>query len=292
LRFAALFNAAACLGAYVVASDVGEGITRLRYVALPVVLLALTLRRWRPRQLALLAVLAAAYWNAAPLVRSFAVGVSDPTVDASYWAPAAAWLRAHLRPSYRVEAVDTVRHWDAAYLPAAGIPLVRGWFRQDDFPQNEPLYGDLTPASYLHWLRDLGVAYVVLTDAAPDYSAAQEAALLRGGRSGLPMAYRDAHLEIFRVPAAQPIVSGPERPRLTALGRDGMTVRVGAAGDYRIAVRYSPYWSAGSGCLREGGDGMLRFRAPAAGSYRIGFHVSVPALLDAIDPPGGRGACT
>jgi hypothetical protein len=282
LRFAALLNAVACLAAFVVSSDLGEGVTRLRYVALPVVLLALALRQWRPRRLALLAVLAAAWWNGAPLVRSFAVGVDDPTVNASYWSPATEYLRSHLAPSYRVEVVDTTHHWAAAYLPAAGIPLVRGWFRQDDFPQNEPLYDDLAPGSYLRWLRELGVGYVVLSDATPDYSAVREAALLRSGRSGLQLVYRTAHLRIFRVPSPQPIVSGPGRPRLTALDREGMTVQVAAAGEYRIAVRYSPYWRSSSGCLSDGGDGMLRLQARGPGVVRIGFRVSMPALLDVI----------
>ena len=35
------------------------------------------------------------------------------------------------------------------------------------------------------WLRGLGVRYVVLTDAPPDYSSRAEAALIRSGRSGL-----------------------------------------------------------------------------------------------------------
>src|SRR5262249_35490465 len=141
------------------------------------------------------------------------------------------------------------------------------------------------------WLHDLGVAYVVLTDAAPDYSAVQEAALLRGGRSSLTLAHRAAHTEIFRVPAAQPIVSGPDGPRLTALDRDGMTVHIAAPGSYGLAVRSSPSWTADRGCLLEGADGMLRWQAPAAGTYRIAFRVSVPALLDAIAPQAGRGVC-
>jgi hypothetical protein len=290
LRFAALFNAAACSGAFLVSSDLGEGVTRLRYVALPIVLLALPLRRWRPRRLALVAVLAAAYWNGAPLVRSFAVGVDDPTVDESYWQPATAFLHAHLSPSFRVEVVDTTHHWAAAYLPAAGIPLVRGWFRQDDFPQNLPLYGELTPATYLGWLHRLGVGFVVLSDAPPDYSAVQEAALLRGGRSGLPAVFRSAHLTIFRVPSPRPIISGPGAPRLVALDRNGMTARVAAAGSYRIAVRSSPYWHTSVGCLQDGGDGMLRLRVPGPGAVRITFRVSVPAMLDVISS-GRANAC-
>ena len=54
--------------------------------------------------------------------------------------PRSRYLHAHLSPSYRVEAVDTAEHWPAAYLPDAGIPIVRGWYRQSDFPQNELLY--------------------------------------------------------------------------------------------------------------------------------------------------------
>jgi hypothetical protein len=292
LRFAGLFNAAACSAAFVVSSNVGEGVTRLRYVALPVVLLALALRRWRPRRLAFLTVLTAAFWNGAPLVRSFAVGVSDPTVHPGYWRPAVGLLRAHRTPSYRVEVVDTTHHWAAAYLPAAGILLVRGWFRQDDFPQNQALYAQLTAASYLRWLHSLGAGFVVLTDAAPGYSAANEAALLRSGRSGLELVRRTAHLRIFRVPSAQAIISGPGRSRVIALDRERMTVRVTSAGGYRIAARYSPYWHTSSGCLYEGSDGMLRLRAPGPGVVRIRFGVSMPAMLHAIAARGVRACAT
>ena len=97
---------------------------------------------------------------------------ADPAHTKVYWAPAIRYLHAHLSPSYRVEAVDTAEHWAAAYLPDAGIPIVRGWYRQSDFPQNELLYDrSLAAAPYEAWLRRLGVRYVVLTDAPVDYSA-------------------------------------------------------------------------------------------------------------------------
>ena len=104
----------------------------------------------------------------------------------SYWQPAIGFLRDNLSPSYRVEAVDTIEHWPAAYLPDAGIPIVRGWYRQNDFPQNELLYDrTLGARAYESWLRGLGVRYVVLSDAPPDYSSRAEATLIRSGRSGL-----------------------------------------------------------------------------------------------------------
>ena len=94
-------------------------------------------------------------------------------------------------PSYRVEAVDTRGHWPAVYLPSAGIPLARGWFRQDDFPAERACStASSAPSAYLRWLRALGVRYVVLTDAPPDYSARGEARSSRAARSPLRLGPR------------------------------------------------------------------------------------------------------
>ena len=49
------------------------------------------------------------------------------------------------------------------------------------------LYDKLGAKAYLGWLHGLGVEYVVLSHAPPDYSARGEAALLRSGRLGLPV---------------------------------------------------------------------------------------------------------
>ena len=132
-------------------------------------------------------------------------------------------LHANLTPSYRVEAVDTAGHWPALYLARAGIPLARGWFRQDDFPQNEVLYDDLGPRAYLGWLRGLGVRYVVLTDAPTDYSARGEAALIRGGRTPL-----------------RPVFTEPAPDRVRAAARDAdpdRTARRAGDLDDRVADR-------------------------------------------------------
>ena len=281
LRYGALLNAAACTVAFAVSSNVGEGITRLRLVALPVVLLALALKRWRPWPVAIVVTVLAGYWNVGPLVSSFAVGVADPSAQAGYWQPAVGFLERHLPTAYRVEVVDTQHHWAAAYLPLAGIPLARGWFRQDDFPQNQILYGRLTADLYKRWLRSLGVDYVVLTDVAPDYSARGEAALLRGGHSGLQLALTTRHLEIFRLPSARPIVTGPGDAQVLAFGRENIIARLTRPGSYRIAVKSSPYWHTSSGCLRRGPDNMLRLYASRPGTIRITFGVTLSRMLDA-----------
>src|SRR5205085_12293352 len=139
---------------------------------------------------ALAAMALALGWNLTPIAYSLGRGAEDPSSARSYWTPSIRFLRARDDPSYRVEAVDTSGHWDAAYLAEAGIPIVRGWFRQGDFPQNELLYDSLGRRSYLAWLRLMGVRYVVLTDAPVDYSARGEARLLRSGRSGPRRVFR------------------------------------------------------------------------------------------------------
>ena len=284
LHVGALVYACACTAAFAVTSNVGEGITRLRFVALPVALLALGLRRWRPRPLAAIVVLVAGYWNLAPLVASFAIGLADPSANASFWQPAVGFLRTHLTASYRVEAVDTRHHWAAVYLPDAGIPLARGWFRQDDFPQNRPLYEPLTAAGYVAWLRSLGVRYVVLTTAAADYSAQGEIAVLRGGRSGLRPVFRSRGLEILRVPAPRPIVTGAAGARIVDFGLDRLVLRLSRPGRYRIAVRSSPYWDSSSGCLSRTPDGMLQLTSRRAGTVRLSFG---PTLERAVDVATG-----
>src|SRR6202008_2152322 len=113
--------------------------------------------------------------------------------------PPPPYLTAHPAPDCRVEAVDTAEHWPAFYLAESGIPLVRGWFRQDDFPFDALLYRHLTPAAYRRWLRDLGVAYIVLTRSAPDYSSRQEAALVRSG-AGLRRVWASREIAIYAVP--------------------------------------------------------------------------------------------
>ena len=85
-------------------------------------------------------------------------GQPDPAESAAYWTPAITFLRAHLSPSYRVEAVDTTGHWPAVYLAEAEIPLARGDYRQSDFPQNALLYDELGPATYLPGCTGSGCA--------------------------------------------------------------------------------------------------------------------------------------
>jgi hypothetical protein len=283
LRWVFVAYLATCVAAFAVPSALGENVDRLRYLAVPLAVLAFSLRRWRPLPVAVVVTGLALSWNVTPLAFSFVNTSADPAAQEAYWKPAIRFLHQRLTPSYRVEAVDTAGHWDAVYLPRAGVPLARGWFRQNDFPQNRVLYGDeLARKAYLEWLRSLGIRYVVLTDAPTDYSSRQEADLLRSGRSGLGLVLRTRHIRIYSVPAARPLITGPAPARVVRLTQTRVIVRVGAAGTYRLAIRYSPYWLTTSGCLDNGTDSMIRLRAPQPGVIALSFHVNAHSAFAAL----------
>jgi len=283
LRWLFIVYLGACLAAFAIPSSLGENVDRLRYVAVPVAVLALTLRQWRPLPVAVVTLALATSWNLTPLAFSFVKTSEDPASAQGYWRPAITYLHQHLTMSYRVEAVDTAGHWDAVYLPRAGIPLARGWFRQNDYPQNRLLYSEdgFGQRAYLSWLHSLGVRYVVLTDAPPDYSARDEAKLLRGGKSGLTRVLKTRHVSIYAVPSPRPLITGPAPASVVGLTESQVTVRAAEAGTYRLAIRYSPYWMASTGCLDPGKDSMIRLRIPAPGTVKLSIHVSARRALDA-----------
>ena len=286
LRWTYVVYLLACTTAYLVPSGLGENIARLRYAAIPIAILTLSLRRWRPLWLALLALALAVAWNLTPLAGSFVKTSRDAAAAPAYWAPTIAFLQKNLSPSYRVEAVDTVGHWPAAYLPAAGIPIARGWFRQDDFPRNDVLYSELNRTTYLRWLRSLGVKYVVLPDAPLDYSAKDEGALISGGRSGLVAVFRSEHTTVYAVPSPKSIVTGPGSPRVLNLGQTSVTLALDSPGRYRIAINWSPYWRTAVGCLSRAADGTVQLTAARAGITRLDLSVNAQGALAALG--GGR----
>jgi hypothetical protein len=70
------------------------------------------------------------------------------------------------------------------------------------------------------------------------------------------------------------LITGLAAARVVQLTQSRVDVNVAAAGTYRLAIRYSPYWNASSGCLDPGLDGMIRLRVPAAGNVELRFHVN------------------
>ena len=278
-----------CLLAYVIPSNLGENVVRLRYIAVPLAVLTLSLRRWRPWPVAMAAFVLACSWNISPLAYSLFRSSDDPSAHRAYWQPVVRFLHTSLGPDYRVEAVGTADHWEAVYVAQAGIPIVRGWFRQDDWPQNEILYDNLTPASYLAWLRQLSVRYVVLTDAQPDYSAKDEVRLLESGRSGLRIVFRSAHAKVYAVPSPEPIVTGPGRPSVVRMTESTITLSLTRPGSYLVRIHYSPYLFVPRSCVTETKDGMTELQAPRTGTVKMSFRVSTGGALAALT--GSRTTC-
>ena len=282
----------ACLAAFTVPSDVGSNIERIRYAALPIAVLALSLRRWRPLTLVVPALVLAAIWNITPIVASYARASADVGRTAAYWQPAIDYLHQHSSLSFRVEAVDTVDHWPAVYLPDAGIPIVRGWYRQSDFPQNEVLYDHpLHASAYRAWLRSLGVRFVVLSDATPDYSSRLEAKLLRSGRSGLVRVFRTRHVSVYQLPNARSIVVGPGLASVEWLWPTRIVFLVDKPGNYRVAIRWSPYWRARQGCVSREPDGMVRLTAARAGLIDLSMSPSLTRGLATLAGVDGSRRC-
>ena len=187
LGWITLVYLAACSAAFVVPSAVGENMARLRYAAIPFCVLVLSLRRWRPWPVCLVAFGLAVSWNLSPLVGSFAHGASDRPPRRPTGRPRSASCGSgrHLRTASR--------RWTrpatgTRYLPAGRDPSRPRLVPAGRLPGQPPALRGSTPSAYLAWLRSLGVRYVVLTDAPPDYSARGEARLLRSGRAGLPVA--------------------------------------------------------------------------------------------------------
>lgn len=280
LRWTFAVYLVACIAAFAVSSPVGENIARLRFAAAPIAILTVSLRNWRPWPICAIALALAASWNLTPLAASFAHGVEDPAAKESYWTPTIDYLQRHPQPAYRVEAVDTVGHWPANFLARAGIPLARGWFRQEDFPQNRVLYGELGPTAYVDWLRKVSVRYVVLTSAPPDYSSRAEAQLLRSGRSGLKIVHRTATATVFEVPSPRPLVAAPAR--VLELGYSSIRLRVPTPGIYRLNVTYAPYWHTPSGCLSPTKDGMSQLTVIRQGIVSLHFNVTAGRALKAL----------
>ena len=94
------------------------------------------------RWLAVAVIAVAVTGHVVPVSRDLEGGLAVRADDAAFWERSVAWLQDpdHASVEYRVHVVSTWGHWESYYLASHDIPITRGWFRQDDFPVNRPLY--------------------------------------------------------------------------------------------------------------------------------------------------------
>jgi hypothetical protein len=284
--------ASACLVAYAVRSPIGDNLVRLRYLALPLALIAARRVAYRPRILASLAVVSSGLLVVVPDAATLVVKHDATESHAAFWSPAVRFLHGHPRAGFRVEVVQTAGRWEAYWLPRAGIPIARGWYRQLDMAQNPLLYRrSLSSAQYVLWLRSLAIDYVLLPPAQLDTAGARsEAQLLRSGRSGLVPVSMPGGWQAFAVPDPTPLITGPGAARVTVFGHSSLTGSVASSGLYTLRIRYMPYWRIrGPVCVSPGPGGMTDLRASARGDFALVAPRPVSLVEHAFDPPRATG---
>jgi hypothetical protein len=269
---------------FVFPSPIGDNVTRLRALVLPVMLITASLARFRPRWLAVLAIGGAFAYNLVPYFMLIPYRLDTRPQHESFWQPALAYLTRHESPNYRVEVVETAAHWESYWFPREGFPIVRGWYRQLDMEQNPVLYEKHETASaYRAWLHSVGVRYVVLPKTKLDpVDGVREARLLESKDSGLRVVLDAPTLTVLEVPNPTPILSGRSPARLTRVTPGTISGSVAAPGTYRLRIESTPYMDVRSGqvCLARAPGGQITLRAKAAGSFELAVPEDPFALLE------------
>jgi hypothetical protein len=280
LRIGALLYALVLLGSFLEPSAVGGNADRLGALAAgPIAACALfgSAQRWRRWGLiALVAPLT--YWQANAPVADYVSTLSNPSTQASYYAPLLSELDrlgiGYGRRPARIEVVPTADHWEARYL-APKVMLARGWERQLDRDRNDLFYSSaaLTAASYGRWLRAQSVSYVALPRAPLDYSGEEEGELLSRpsvSRPGGPLreVWRSRYWRLFAVRGPAALATPGTLVQVTT---QSFTLRAPAPGRYTVRLRFTPYWSLarGSGCVSQAAGGWTELLARAPGTLHV-----------------------
>jgi hypothetical protein len=280
---------------YIVPTPLGDNWTRLSAFIFPVMLLTASLAGFQPRRLVVLALAVAFTYNLVPYALLVPSRLNNDTQQASFWRPAIGFLRHHEQPGFRVEVVPTAEHWEAYWIPKAGLPLARGWYRQLDTADNPTLYRQHFGApAYRSWLRANAVRYVLLSSTAPlDWDGGpQEARVVRSAGSGLKAVFRSENWTIYELPHATPLLTGPASPVITSFGHTAIRGQVFAGGRYLLRNHYSPYLRLkGGGCVAPGPNKMTYLDLPRPERFAL----SVPGTPDGLVRElfgGGEATCT
>jgi hypothetical protein len=148
------------------------------------------------------------------------------------------------------------------------VPIARGWLRQVDIERNPIFYdGSLNPDTYRKWLDDNAVSYVAVTNGPYDWSAPDEAALVRSGLPYLQAVWWDRNWTLYAVTNPRPVIASPGR--VIARDPDSLTVSLPEAGEYSVRVRWSRYLSASDGCMRPTRDGWSEVVVQHSGIVKV-----------------------
>ncbi|HUZ99615.1 MAG TPA: hypothetical protein VMU74_09670 [Gaiellaceae bacterium] len=279
-----LLWAAAAIFAFSKASPIGDNITRLRSLVLPLMLLTGILTRFRPRWLAVLAISGALGYNLVPYFMLIPYRLDTRPQHRAFWQPALTFLDRNEVPSYRVEVVETAGNWESYWFPRDGFALVRGWYRQLDLARNPVLFNSSSSgAAYIRWLRSVGVRYVVVPHTTLDPRVGtSELRLVEHAGPQLRPVLAAPTLTVYEVRNATPILTGPGPARLTTLGASTIAGSVGTAGSYRLRVQPTPYLQvrAGNVCVKPASGGESTLVVHTAGRFELAVPENPLDLID------------
>lgn len=282
---------------YAIPTPVGDNLARLRYFVFPVLVVAAGVQRWRPRLLVAAALVASFAYGALPDLYDAATRTDARPTQAAFWTPAVEFLDRHHSPDYRVEVVQTAGRWEAFWIPEAGYPLVRGWYRQVDLADNPVLYQKtITPYEFQTWLRSRAVRYVLLPMTKLDTEGATaEAQLLRSGASGLRLVGIRGSWMIYELPHPTPLITGPGKARVLQQDHETLRAKVTQPGLYTLRIRWMPYWSLSGvvDCVAPGPDGQTLVRAISPGGFSLKATQKADVLVERIfDAPANDATCS
>ncbi len=283
LRFVFPVYAAVCVAAFAVPSGLGDNVVRLRFLAIPMAILVLALRDWRPLPVCVLALGLATFWNLISARVQLRAGGLGPGSEGVL-----------LGSRGRVSRDPSV-----AELPGRGGRHRRPLGRRLPTPGRDPAGAGRIPAGRLsrerRSLRSTGAEGLRVLAAPAGHrlrGADQRAAGLqrRGGSAtgrerprAASTRVQDGGAEDLRCAIAATLDhrTGRRAHHLLQPGRDHGEWCPGP-GIYRVAVRASPYWHVTRGCVTAGDDGMIRLHLPSAGKVRLNFALSASGALQAI----------
>jgi hypothetical protein len=276
-RFGIFLYAVVLIGSFALPTPIGGNAARLAPMLAGPVALEVFRAGWRRRLLAV-AALPLMIWPLDAPLHDFVYAVDDPATAAAYYVPLKRFLAAQPGGPFRTEIVFTRTKWEAA-LVAPDFPIARGWERQVDIFDNPLFYdGHLTATSYLRWLHANAIRFVALPDAAVDYSAQDEARLVRAGLPYLVAVMRSPHWRVFAVVQPTPLASRPAT--VTAVGPESFGVAFAAPGTSTVRIRFTPYWKADRGCVARAAGGFTSVSATRAGPVRVTIAFALGRVFD------------
>jgi hypothetical protein len=262
--------------AYVVPTPIGLNFERPAFLLVPLLIVPAARLADRARFVAYASVLALVPLAASPALEpSLEAAFAAQPDQARTWSTAVAFLRAHTSPDYRVEVVPTSAHWEAYYLPKAGIAIARGWYRQLDISLNGVLYRQrkpLTAATYRRWLDANSVKWVLVPRRYPidAIAGSSERHLIDSGHSGLRLVHSLRAWSFYEVPHPSPLLRPESLATVTSVTPDEIEGVLRRRGAYRLDVTYMPYWEARAGIVvRPGPDGTTLLRVTRPGPFRL-----------------------